>query len=266
MRLSSHRNDDEVDDDDDSDAGMADDRLSSNRLEPCVYVCHPQPICTRASCASCKGCVATMEEFLDMSWDVDVEPADIPVEAEVTAPETRSPSSSPGQPEPSLVIPCLEPQSSSSPPGPLEPIPVIPCSDDPELYNVSPVSPASGTEHVAVAPEPVSFVAADLGISSKAPPPSPSPASGPASSSAPSAPGSSSSASAKASMGRSGYEPWRSGVNGGKQRFGSSGGQHREYFAGLYRSKGKGKESMREFIRLHGPPPRKGQGKGKVDS
>ena len=60
-------------------------------------------------------------------------------------------------------------------------------------------------------------------------------------------------------------------MNGGKQRWGGSGGSNKEYYKALYRAKGQGKEAMAEFIRVHGKPPSrsagtdpgKGKGKGK---
>lgn len=61
---------------------------------------------------------------------------------------------------------------------------------------------------------------------------------------------------------RAGWERLRTGVNGGKIRFGNSGGAHRVYYTGLYRAKGLGKQAMAEYIRIHGPPPSRQGGKG----
>ena len=53
-------------------------------------------------------------------------------------------------------------------------------------------------------------------------------------------------------------EPQRSGVNGGRDRRGRPGGQHAEYYAGLYHAKGQGKAAKRKYIEDFGPPPSKG--------
>jgi hypothetical protein len=54
-----------------------------------------------------------------------------------------------------------------------------------------------------------------------------------------------------------GKEPaWRSGVNGGRQRFGDSGGQHREYYRLFYRAKKNGEEAFNKFIEDNGHPPK----------
>jgi hypothetical protein len=49
--------------------------------------------------------------------------------------------------------------------------------------------------------------------------------------------------------------PWRPGVNGGKPRYGGSGGQHREYYRFFYRAKQHGPAAMASFIEANGPPP-----------
>jgi hypothetical protein len=49
--------------------------------------------------------------------------------------------------------------------------------------------------------------------------------------------------------------PWREGIHGGRQRFGSSGGTHREYYQGFYRAKGQGKGALAAYIEWMGPPP-----------
>jgi hypothetical protein len=51
--------------------------------------------------------------------------------------------------------------------------------------------------------------------------------------------------------------PWREGINGGRQRFGSSGGTHREYYKGFYKAKGQGKEAVAAYVEWMGPPPSK---------
>jgi hypothetical protein len=51
--------------------------------------------------------------------------------------------------------------------------------------------------------------------------------------------------------------PWREGINGGRQRFGSSGGTHREYYKGFYKAKGQGKAALAEYIEWWGEPPSK---------
>ena len=56
-------------------------------------------------------------------------------------------------------------------------------------------------------------------------------------------------------------EPERSGVNGGRERRGRPGGQHAEYYAGLYHAKGRGKAAKRKYIEDFGPPPSKGGNK-----
>jgi len=125
----------------------------------------------------------------------------------------------------------------------------IPQSDDPGYGHISPVSPASETEVVELA-GPI------LQTTAKAKPTPPAASS--SSSAPPPAPEPSPTGNLRCT------ERWRPGVNGGKARYGSSGGAHRAYYAGLYRAKGQGKEAMRQYIRLHGPPPAsKGKGKGK---
>jgi hypothetical protein len=49
--------------------------------------------------------------------------------------------------------------------------------------------------------------------------------------------------------------PLRAGKNGGRQRFGSSAGTHREYYAGFYNAKGKGNAAVAAYIEWMGPPP-----------
>ena len=53
-----------------------------------------------------------------------------------------------------------------------------------------------------------------------------------------------------------GYEPWREGRLGGRQRFGISGGSNRQYYAGLYAAKGQGR--MKQCVAEHGLPPGRG--------
>jgi hypothetical protein len=202
-----------------------------------------------------------MEDFLKMSWDDEI--PEIPLEAELPSPMEE------------------EDQQQASWSGPTR----IPYADDLELelLNMSPLSsnspPDSPRDDIpqqvallrqkaaAPAPSQASFAAssAEPAAGHSAPASSAKPAASSAASSAEPAAGSSAptpSAEAKASMGRYSFERWRSGVNGGKQRYGNSGGSHREYYAGLFRAKRQGK--MSSYIREHGPPPaRKGKGKGK---
>jgi hypothetical protein len=51
--------------------------------------------------------------------------------------------------------------------------------------------------------------------------------------------------------------PWRAGINGGRQRFGSSGGTHREWYKGYYQAKGKGKAAVQAYVEWMGEPPSK---------
>ena len=55
--------------------------------------------------------------------------------------------------------------------------------------------------------------------------------------------------------------PWHSFPHmSGRARYGDRGGRNQPYYAGLYAAKGRGREAMLEYIRIHGPPPSKGQG------
>ena len=54
--------------------------------------------------------------------------------------------------------------------------------------------------------------------------------------------------------------PLRSGVNGGRVRSGTSGGGDREYYAGYYRAKGRGKAATSAYVAQFGPPPSRGTG------
>jgi hypothetical protein len=49
--------------------------------------------------------------------------------------------------------------------------------------------------------------------------------------------------------------PWRPGIHGGRARFGSSGGTHREYYKGFYKAKGQGKAALDAYVAWMGPPP-----------
>jgi hypothetical protein len=53
-------------------------------------------------------------------------------------------------------------------------------------------------------------------------------------------------------------EPVRSGINGGRDRTGSSGGSSRDYYKGLYHAKAQGGKAMAAFKAKHGDPPGKG--------
>ena len=58
----------------------------------------------------------------------------------------------------------------------------------------------------------------------------------------------------------SSYGPKRSGIGGGRDRTGASGGQNRQYYQGLYKAKGEGRAAMAAYIAKHGKPPGKGGG------
>ena len=53
-------------------------------------------------------------------------------------------------------------------------------------------------------------------------------------------------------------EPDRSGVNGGRERKGISGGNNREYYKLYYKYKGKGKGKLNWFKKVYGEPPTQG--------
>jgi hypothetical protein len=50
--------------------------------------------------------------------------------------------------------------------------------------------------------------------------------------------------------------PWRPGVNGGQQRYGRSGGQHREYYRLMHRARNNGAAALDKFVQEYGPPPK----------
>ena len=53
-------------------------------------------------------------------------------------------------------------------------------------------------------------------------------------------------------------ERFRAGVNGGRERFGDSGGQNRNYYRAYYTAKGQGEMALQRFLQTHGPPPSRG--------
>ena len=57
---------------------------------------------------------------------------------------------------------------------------------------------------------------------------------------------------------RSGPPIVRSGVQGGEQRTGGSGGSERQYYRGYYGAKGQGKAALLRYVRINGPPPTQG--------
>ena len=101
------------------------------------------------------------------------------------------------------------------------------------------------------------------------PPPRPQPSRATASSSAPQPPTSTTSASSSgltadqpekdsSKGGHRATERWRSGINGGKARFGNSGGANKKYYQGFYAAKGLGRAELKAFIEQFGPPPTRG--------
>jgi hypothetical protein len=53
----------------------------------------------------------------------------------------------------------------------------------------------------------------------------------------------------------------RTGKGGGTVRWGNSGGEHRQWYSGYYRAKGKGKEAVKRYLERFGEPPSKKAGK-----
>ena len=54
------------------------------------------------------------------------------------------------------------------------------------------------------------------------------------------------------------HEARRSGINGGRNRYGTSGGKNKAYYHAYYAAKGKGKAAVVAFKRTYGKPPSSG--------